>query len=463
MGLNLADIQGNIVPGFDSRFQEFVFVRFEGTATDTARDWLRAAQRRLTSAADVTYIKGHNKRRAGPAVAVGAGTSSAPWVNLALSWQGLQQLEATERDRLPAEFTASPEARARELGDLGNRWQAAPTGHDAWSEWEVGSETSEADVLLMLGTRTKAELDVLRDEIFAEIKQHRLPLPVSYRGERRVDGTEQFGFADGGSQPVPNEVTDSGWRASSDGQIVAPGEFIIGQPGEGLTTPADGPSWATDGSYVVFRRLRQNVPQFWANVGGARCVLDDNDVPGLDIDTMALKIMGRSPGQDNTMVPLFQSRWGDDVPLFAHTRKAHPRNLDVLADGTVPRQHRIIRRGIPYTNNKDDRGLLFVAFQASIARQFKYIQTRFLNDAQFPRIDRASFTGTVLSAEARKPGPDPVAGLWGSGDISVRYPRPDAADPAREVVELTLKPVVSPLGSGYFFAPSLSAVAALAR
>src|SRR5206468_8128902 len=71
---------------------------------------------------------------------------------------------------------------------------------------------------------------------------------------------------------------------------------------------------------------------------------------------------------------------GDGCPLFAHIRKANP------SDRTTeePNRHRIIRRGISYTESEADKGLLFVAYQASIERQFEHIYTRWLTQSTFP-------------------------------------------------------------------------------
>ena len=65
-------------------------------------------------------------------------------------------------------------------------------------------------------------------------------------------------------------------------------------------------------------------------------------------------------------------------PLGAHVRRAYPR--DALGYRTErSRRNRIIRRGVPYTDkNPPARGLIFVCFNASIARQFEQIQGNWL-------------------------------------------------------------------------------------
>lgn len=104
-------------------------------------------------------------------------------------------------------------------------------------------------------------------------------------GNTRPDphrGHEYFGFKDGISQPAIAGITES----SKDGtDTIAAGEFIVGYPdqdrnisGQGQpgrpTQPADPtypqltpttpglPGWAHNGSFLVYRRLRQDVGSF---------------------------------------------------------------------------------------------------------------------------------------------------------------------------------------------------------
>ena len=67
-------------------------------------------------------------------------------------------------------------------------------------------------------------------------------------------------------------------------------------------------------------------------------------------------------------------------------RRANPR-LSLPFDGKLVNRHRLIRRGIPYgqplapgaADDGQDRGVIFACLQASIARQFEFIQSQWLN------------------------------------------------------------------------------------
>ncbi len=64
-------------------------------------------------------------------------------------------------------------------------------------------------------------------------------------------------------------------------------------------------------------------------------------------------------------------------PLGAHVRRSNPR--DALGFRTErTRRNRIIRRGLPYVDRDETRGLIFVCFNASITRQFEQIQGNWL-------------------------------------------------------------------------------------
>ena len=72
--------------------------------------------------------------------------------------------------------------------------------------------------------------------------------------------------------------------------------------------------------------------------------------------------------------------------MGAHVRRANPRD-GLPFDGKLVNRHRLIRRGIPYgeplpPGAEDDgreRGVIFMCLQASIARQFEFVQSQWLN------------------------------------------------------------------------------------
>jgi Dyp-type peroxidase family len=171
--------------------------------------------------------------------------------------------------------------------------------------------------------------------------------------------------------------------------------------------------------------------------------------PAARRDTLAALIVGRR--RDGTSLMADQRareqindfRYGTDphglrCPIGSHVRRANPR--DSLGwNGQLSRRHRIIRRGVPYGPPGDDereRGLMFVCFQASIARQFEVIQARWLYDGD------PFWLG-------------PEGDFLTSGDTMTIPGRPPTFVTRPE-------PFVTTRGGGYFFTPGLTALRALA-
>jgi Dyp-type peroxidase family len=268
-------------------------------------------------------------------------------------------------------------------------------------------------------------------------------------GPRR--GREHFGFRDGVSQPGvegfdrPSERRPGEVDGKPGTLLVSPGEFVLGYEG------ADGsgravPRWMWDGSFVVVRRLAQDVPGWWAQIQQNAATV------AYPADRIGAQSIGRwRSGTPVVHDPEADTRSGRDhrrdndfdysedpdslrAPAYAHIRKTNPRrcpHASAAADGAWPR---IIRRGIPFGLPFDpaagrghgvdaERGLLFVCYQASIVEQFERIQRR-ANDVDFP---------------APASGVDAVIGASGAQRRFVRTQ-----------------------GTVYAFTPSLSTVRALA-
>jgi deferrochelatase/peroxidase EfeB len=125
------------------------------------------------------------------------------------------------------------------------------------------------------------------------------------------------------------------------------------------------PRWALDGTYQVIRTIRMHV-EFWDRVG---MLEQENMIGRYRVSGAPLGGSGEFENPDYPSDP-----HGRRIPLTAHIRVANPR---------TPRtaDQRIVRRGYNYHRGVDeaddlDQGLLFIAFNQDLERQYVAIQNR---------------------------------------------------------------------------------------
>lgn len=443
---DLDDIQGMVYRAWnDHPFAGYLFATF---GPDRARSlaWLEAIRHQVTPAS-------RDKQPGGR-------------LALALSPRGLQVLgvPAEVRAALPQEATDGMASRARILGD------DDPLG------WELGKD-GELDVLVMVFARDPdartamlAEQRTALTAAGAAVRPDELSQPLA--------GKEHFGFADGVSQPF---LPGLHARPRAREQPVAAGEILLGYRNAYGKEPQS-PRWGSfdlgnNGTYLVFRKLQQHVAAFWGYVAERAAELEpDRAAAAALTQQLAAKLVGRwKSGASLTLTPdhddakyttperinafgyLEHDPHGLRCPISSHVRRANPRDArggSARDSEDVISRHRILRRGRSYgaplpdaeaLAGRDDarpRGLYFISLQASIARGFEFIQQTWLTNPGFHG----------LHAE-----PDPIMGN-GDGTCPVTIP----AHPVRLRLE-KVPSVVTVLGGGYFFLPSLAALAHIAR
>jgi Dyp-type peroxidase family len=473
--LDLDEIQGDVLVGLQKNAELFVFFRiadagmFKRRLRQTLIMELTSTRRVLARERAV----GDRHRRGG-----GAGQA---WdgVNLGFTKDGMSELLGAERAMLDPAFERGadhPETIAA-LND-------PPT-----SRWLAAFRADRIDGVLLIagrderlvrhhGNRLLAILGASIKPVYSELGQVR---PGRQRGH------EHFGFQDGISQPGvrgltrpsrPARVPDEGLPGQ---ELIWPGEFVLGYPGQdprdpkrpGATVALPAP-WARNGSFMVFRRLEQRVPEFQAFVAAQAARL------GLEDELLAARLVGRwrsgaplekAPLRDDWALAADAMRnndfgYRDDpfqrrCPYAAHIRKAYPRD-DVPAAAAEMLRHRIIRAGIPFgpevmpgeSRTAHSRGLMFVCYQIAIGRQFEFIQRQFADNPGFVAGKTRPDDGSPVA-----PGFDPIIGQApGGGPRWMDEPAPNYPSGNRRSSLAMAEQFVRLTAAAYFFMPALSAL-----
>jgi Dyp-type peroxidase family len=285
---------------------------------------------------------------------------------------------------------------------------------------------------------------------------------------------EHFGYTDGFGNPdfkgAERECVPGQGKLTSDGrwEPLAAGEFLLGYADEAGELPvAPIPHLlGRNGTFMVYRKLHQNVATF-------RNYLDEKGrLYGGGKEKLAAKFVGRwrdgtpvelSPDEPNPSIVDDNNRntdftYGGDpagvrCPIGAHIRRVHPRDAFGFNGGLINRR-RIMRRGLPYgdyvpegqpVRDEDDRGIIFMALNASIFRQFEFVQQQWIeygNDAH--------------------QGNDKDF-LVGNHDGTGKFMVQGTADPTNPpFLCCGLPNFVELRGGDYFFIPSLTALAMIA-
>lgn len=342
----------------------------------------------------------HLVRQLDPATlgARAAQAHAGPWRNLFFTLAGLRKAGVPDGllACLPAEFLEGMEARAAVLGDL----EADHPQHWALPErnWPFGSTQATPARVALSSVHAVVQILVADTTAAPGWKPLDSAHPahahiLAFAGglsrgarilsveplHRNIDAhgqaREHFGFADGLSNPVdPRDLpADSPAPGAWDDWKL--GDYLLGYGNSHDDPPLQGRFW-TDSTFLVVRKLRQDVDALQAMVGG----------PPAQSKLAALMVGRRQDGSNlinGTPGNAFDYAGdpaGAQCPLHSHVRRANPRvrkgqreDLRVLP--------RILRRGMSYgpphtpQTAQEERGVVFMAYNASIAEQFELIQS----------------------------------------------------------------------------------------
>ncbi|CAL75159.1 Peroxidase [Bradyrhizobium sp. ORS 278] len=502
--LDAADIQGNILPGFSRQQQYFVAFSCD------RKDALQAVLAELPRPTPLSTVLGHRDDRKA------AFMSGEPrpqrddlWLNLALGPNATDALGAPQVRQLDSAFNAG--MRTGITGD-----PTAPVLPDgkpnpsSRDHWLVGAPSKPVDLLLIF-----AHDGNIVDEaapIVDRVSEIIGAAPNYVEPAAMLPGSvEHFGFRDGISQPgVRGRIVQDGAERfittrygvpsqndidfGKPGQpLVWPGQFLAGQPRFEGDTSVLAPE-LTNGSFLVFRRLRQDVAAFESDTQAMALALGDAGGRPIPAEHLRALIVGRHRSGNAIMrggaataqaddpnainyfsfanaLPAISLDDGTQVsgsladpdpaigrlcPAWAHIRKVNPRDLQTDRGGALTTLgFQMLRRGIPFGPpfdrdnpqapvNAEDRGLLFVSYQRAIDDQFGSLNRGWMNNPNAPTAGGFDLlVGQNVDPATRLHTPKP-ASFFGldTGGTALPFAAPNQW--------------VIPTGGAFLFAPSVA-------
>jgi Dyp-type peroxidase family len=327
------------------------------------------------------------------------------------------------------------------------------------SEWEA-SYQQQIHAMVLLADDDRERLDQSVADVVASVAKIFDVLTIE-RGAVLADSflhgksvIEHFGFRDGISQPIviqqdlDDEISRRGNKHWDPG---APLSLVL------LQEPGPGGGY---GSFMVFRKLEQNVKGFWDALNSLSCQ------SGIAIDDLGAMAVGRfrdgvpavptstvDPAADPNDFHYDQDIVGGRCPFHAHIRKTNPRGdipRVIGAPAEFERARRIIRRGITYGTRPDLEecsthekptegvGLLFMCFQSNLDQFAIQQEGADSNDFVSNGVGVDAVIGQNLA---------PIDQTW----------------PSNGTVKFTMANFVRMLGGEYFFAPSMAFLTGLAK
>jgi Dyp-type peroxidase family len=491
----LEDLQGNILNGHGRDHAVHIFLSFLPRGEQEVKNWIAEfASTKVTSAKSQLEASKRYKQSK-----IDAGL----FAHFSLSASGYDYL-GIPKSKQPQ--GSNPRNRSLSHDDYADSFQAGQKKRQSALfdppavNWDEGfQETIDALIILAAdhpADLTAAELEVRKQlKDIAIIRTVEIGQTLRCKFEATVNGSqvqeefgsvvEHFGYADGVSQPIflkkaLEGSTSNYWNQGAPLQIL-----LIDDP--------NGTPGVSFGSFLVFRKLEQNVRAF------RTAVTKLSEQLGLSKELVGAMAVGRY--EDGTPLVLQAScgGWAEfdtptisndfnytgdpdglKCPFHAHTRKSNPRLESVNPEGPFAKDdkeeldHRIARRAMTYGGSLNTSkvlsdlptrgvGLLFMCYQADIWEQFEFIQRFWCNNPNFLEPGRSQ-----TNSKCDKTGLDAIIGQK-QGDLcdplvkEVPYPPNNWPN---EWNKPMVKPEIEPehqftqfvtmKGGEYFFSPSLT-------
>ncbi len=408
--LEMKDMQGLIVRGY-KELDAATYLLLQIKDAEKAKNYLKIILKEITPAID-------NRPQSA--------------MHLAFTWAGISLLKVPESEyEFSREFREgmTEGLRSSLLGDV---------NHNAPDTWKWGGpKTGDIHILLFCFAKDQTMLDELLNVQKKALDENDILIVEELKTCKSKNSKEHFGFQDGISQPAMKGLHGSAKKEEETDPVKA-GEFVLGYRNEydnytssPLVKDSSYPKndlpksrvegfkdLGKNGTYLVFRQMKQNVFQFW------KYLKENSKEPAIDQIQAAInlgaKMVGRWPGGAPLAVSGYDDPGKNDLnkfsyliddpngmrcPFGAHIRRTNPRDQLFSRRKDEPsinmiRKHRIIRRGrifgkpIVASMNPEDilklekedgeeRGIHFICLAGHISRQFEFIQNVWVNNPVF--------------------------------------------------------------------------------
>lgn len=458
----LENLQGNILKGHGRHFTENIFIQFDPSMALEAKRMLRdLANHHVTSA---------HRQLLDTASYQAGGVGGGAFVHVALASKGYDALGLT--------------ASAPADGDFKNGMKH-PDSVSALTDPPVNSwePPFQLDIhaLVLAADDTEAKTAALAKKLVKLITDAGAKVLHIQHGKAlhnaAGEGIEHFGYVDGRSQPlmlaedIDHEAANGG--ISRWDPTFPLSTALVADPG---VKPVSGTVTTSYGSFFIFRKLEQAVRDFKTR---EQAIAKTLGLSGDAREVAGAMIVGRFEDgtpvtQSNTALALappndfdYSVDAGSRCPFHAHIRKVNPRTGGGTGPTGEERSRIMARRGIPFEDvkrefhpdelpeSKDIKefiakvapklplngvGLQFMAYNASLNRQFIFTQKMWANNPSFPGAN----------------GIDPVIGQ-GSNAAGAQLMPAEWDNPAKGTnAGCPFARFVTMKGGEYFFSPSLS-------
>lgn len=432
------DLQGNILQSHGRHNTRQIFVRFKDR--DTSKRIIKTKIARLvTSAAkqkaDAEAFKQNRNLR------------FRNFFTFSLSAEGYKFLK-TDEEKIPsdARFRDGMRGSRNRLNDP-RRGQLEKAYRDEWHALLIIANSSPK----RLARQEAGILHLLNAEGILEDHHTEIGTGITNKAGEPI---EHFGYVDGISQPLLLQeqiaaAPKNNWDPSANLDLA-------------LVKDPAGASDDSLGSYLIFRKLEQNVKAFKEAEAALGTQL------GVSSEVAGAQMVGRfrsgaplipiSPPQPGSAAKMNDFNYDGDpspasrCPFHSHIRKTNPRggNFQNPVQRDLEKTHLFVRRGITYGEDftqkevdpTGDVGLLFMAYNSNIATQFEFMQISWANDPNFP-------------FQPGSHGIDPIVGQ-GSLNSGQKHFKTWGDAGSETEIKPSLGGFVKMLGGDYFFTPSIS-------